>query len=183
MNDTMEKIFIGLIGGLIGFALPYASKLWETFTKTKRIKSALLGEVRHTKREIELKLKWIDRDVSNHLNQVDERRIVDYKGKKLFLGEQEEFKTKCKYWEEKYYETAELLSESEFAYFAELHRLISKFVEKFAQMKGAFETGYGDPKWMARACFEDLIQINRELEEQLTKNPADALNRTADFKR
>ena len=167
MDDSMEKILIGLLGALIGFALPYITKLWETFIKTKRIKSALFAEIRYAKREIELKLEWIGRDVTNQINEVDKKRLIDYKEKKLFLGEKEVFNLKCKYWEDKYCEIAEILSESEFAYFAEIHRLMSKFVEKFAQMKGAFETDFGDPKWMALACYEDLLQINKELQEQL----------------
>jgi len=169
MDNTTEKIFIGLLGGLIGFALPYATKLWEIFTKSKRIKSALNAEIIFAKREIEEKLKWLERDVSKHVTQVDEKRIVDYEMKKLYLGEKEKFKLKSKYWEDKYCEIAEILSESEFAYFAEAHRLILKFVEKFAQMKGAFETNFGDPKSMAKACFEDLFQIKRELEKHETK--------------
>lgn len=169
MDNTTQKIFIGLIGGLIGFALPYATKLWETFIKSKRIQSALNAEISFAKREMEGKLRWLARDVSNNINQVDEKRIVDYEMKQLFLGEKEEFKLKCKYWEDKYCEIAENLSESEFAYFAEIHRLILKFVEKFAQMKGAFETNFGDPKWMAIACFEDLFQIKEELEKHETK--------------
>ncbi|MHB9073806.1 MAG: hypothetical protein ACYC6G_09795 [Desulfobaccales bacterium] len=168
MDNTTEKIIIGIFSGIVGFALPYAIKLFEVFIKSKRIKSALFAEFRYAKKEIDLKLKWLGRDVSNYVNQVDEKRIIDYEMKKLFLGEKEEFKLKCTYWEEKYCEVVEILAESKFSYFAEMHRLILEFVEKFAQMKGAFETTFGDPKEMAKACFEDLFRINRELEKKLT---------------
>jgi hypothetical protein len=171
MDITTEKIIISLLSAMVGFVLPYAAKLLDNFITSKRIKLCLLAEFRYAQKEIDDKMKWVGRDISKYYNEVDGNKIVDYKMQKLYLGEREEFRVKCVYWEDKYCNIVEILSESEFSEFADMHRLISKFVEKFAQMKCAFETNFGDPKLMAKACFEDLLHINMQLKEKLMMQP------------
>lgn len=170
MTETTEKIIIGLSSGVIGgFALPYLAKTWETLRRAKRIKSALTNEITCAKKEIEFKLEWLYRDVSAQLKEVDETRIVDYNGKKLYLGEDEAFTLKCKYWEDRYNDIVEILRKPDFSYYATIHQLISNFVKKFGQMKAAFSSSIGDSKLMALACYKDLVQIDKEIEQQIKK--------------
>ncbi len=165
----METILTALAGALFGFAIPYVAKTWERLTRAKGMKSAVIRELLDANEEIKEKLRWLGRNVSGHLKEVDEERIVEYKERDLYLGEREEFIVSCKYWNDKFSEIVEILSEDDFTNLSQMHRLVLKFAEKFKQMKIAFETEYGDKKFMAVVCYEDLIEISKKLEERLTK--------------
>ncbi len=119
--------------------------------------------------EIKEKLTWLGRNVSEHLDEVEEKRVIKYKGRHLYLGEREDFVVLQKYWNEKFTEIVEVLSEDDYIWLAESNRLVAKFVEKFNQMKMAFDTKYGKKEFMASACYEDLVKIAKRLEERLTK--------------
>lgn len=73
----MEKLIAGGIGAVIGFLMPYGAKAWETMTRTRRMTSALENELKEISREIQEKMKWVERDVSQDLGGMDPSRIVD----------------------------------------------------------------------------------------------------------
>ena len=165
----MEKILTALAGALFGFAIPYVAKTWERLIRAKRMKSAVIRELLDANEEIKEKLRWLEKDVSGQLKEVDEERIVEYKGRYLYLGEREKFIVSCKYWNDKFSEIVEILSEDDYTNLSQSHRLVLKFAEKFEQMKITFETEYGDKKVMAVVCYENLKEISKKLDEKLKK--------------
>ena len=167
MTENIEKLLIGISGGVIGFASPHAAKLWDRLTKTRRIKSAIINDMKYAMKDIEDKNSWLSRDVSDHLNEVDRSRIVDTGNMHLYLGERESFTLRCKYWEERYCDIVESLSNDDFTKYSNIHRELSRYTQKFMQMKGAFETELGDPKKMALACYKDLINITKDIKQNI----------------
>jgi len=167
MTENIEKLLIGISGGVIGFALPHAAKLWDRLTKTRRIKTAIINDMRFAMKDIENKNSWLSRDVSGHLNEVDMTRVVVINNMHLYLGEKESFILRCKYWEDKYCDIVETLSDDDFTEYSTIHRLFSRYTLKFMQMKEAFETELGDSKEMAKACYKDLIKITKDIEQNM----------------
>ena len=164
-----KEVLFSLAGAVVGFLLTYFTKTYENLIKAGHIKSALLSEALFAKSKIEGKLLWLSRDCSKHLAEVDKKRIASFDGKKLFLGEKENFEVNCRYWKEKYSEIAEFLNEKDFKYFQEVNQFITDFGEKFIHMKQAFETKYGNPNFMSVACYRDLLQINNDLGTKLAE--------------
>jgi hypothetical protein len=131
--------------------------------------SALSRELIEVTSEIEKKLEWIGRDVSEHLNEVDQDRFVESKGVRMYLGEREEFAVPRAYWKAKYTEIAEAISDKDFSNFYVMHRLVDRFEQKFHEMKLTFESSLGKKDVMALACFEDMMVIGTELKLRMKK--------------
>jgi hypothetical protein len=131
--------------------------------------AALKLELMEVSSEIEEKLKWVGRDVSEHLNEVDQERFVESKGIRLYLGEREEFVVPRAYWKAKYTEIVEAIGDKDFSEFFRMYRLVDKFEQKFVEMKMTFETSLGRKDVMALAVFEDLVAISAELKGRVRK--------------
>lgn len=93
----------------------------------------------------------------------DERLLAEFDGTVLYLGEQEEFCVSLPFWEQNIRDIIELTSTKSFNGMCREVLLLRKFVSKFREMKLAFKVGGGDPKQMALACYQDLVEIHRKL--------------------
>ena len=166
MND---KIVVAVASAVFGFSLPYLASILDRARRAHRIVSALSRELIEVTSEIEKKLEWIGRDVSEHLNEVDQDRFVESKGVRMYLGEREEFAVPRAYWKAKYTEIAEAISDKDFSNFYVMHRLVDRFEQKFHEMKLTFESSLGKKDVMALACFEDMMVIGTELKLRMKK--------------
>jgi transcription initiation factor IIE alpha subunit len=152
-----DKITVAVISAMFGFSLPYLVSVWDRSRRAHRIISALNRELSEVNIEMKEKLVWIGRDVSEHLNEVDQERIVEFEGIRLYLGEREEFAVPRMYWKAKYTEIVEAIKDEYFSEFYVMYRLVDRFEQKFREMKLTFETSLGKKDAMALACFGDLI--------------------------
>lgn len=168
MIKVDDKIIAALFGAMFGFALPYFASVWERAKRAHRMVSALDHELSEVTTEIEKKLKWLGRNVEEHLKEVDQDRIVEVDGIHLYLGEREEFQVPRPYWRAKYTEIAEAISDKDFSDFYKMYRLVDDFEQKFRDMKLTFETSIGKKDVMARQCFKDLQTIDEEIKSRLT---------------
>ncbi|MGD0733235.1 MAG: hypothetical protein ABR956_18365, partial [Terracidiphilus sp.] len=157
-----EKVLVAIFGAVFGFSLPYLASVWDRSMRARRMVAALKLELMEVSSEIEEKLKWVGRDVSEHLNEVDQERFVESKGIRLYLGEREEFVVPRAYWKAKYTEIVEAIGDKDFSEFFRMYRLVDKFEQKFVEMKMTFETSLGRKDVMALAVFEDLVAISAE---------------------
>jgi len=165
----MDKIVTAVLGAIFGFTLPYLASIWERVRRAQRMISALDHELSEAVADIEAKMAWVGRDVSNQpLIEVDQDRIVKRNGQLLYLGEREEFTVFREYWRERYTEIAEVIPEKDFSEFYGMHRLIDRFEQKYHDMKFTFETSLGRKDVMALACFDDLGKISEDLKSRLT---------------
>ncbi len=163
-----DKIYVAVIGAIFGFSLPYLAGVWDRATRARRIVSALSRELSEATVEIERKLAWVGRDVSTHMIEVDQERVVKTRGIRLYLGEREVFTVPREYWKAKYTEIAEAINDKDFSFFYGMYRLIDRFEQKFHEMKMTYETSLGKKDVMALACFDDLTSIAKELRSGLT---------------
>lgn len=164
-----DKIVPAVLGAAFGFALPYLANVWERARRSQRIRSALIRELLEVTSEIEKKLTWVGRDVSNHLNEVDQDRTIVRNSIRLYLGEREEFAVPRGYWKAKYTEIAEIIPDKDFSDFYVMYRLVERFEQKFREMKLTFECSTGKKDVMALACFDDLTAICKDLRSMLTR--------------
>jgi hypothetical protein len=163
-----NKIIVAIFSAMFGFSLPYLANVWDRTRRTRRIVSALDRELSEVTAEIEKKLEWVGRDVSKHLDEVDQERIVEAEGKCLYLGEREEFIVQRTYWKAKYTEIAEAINDKDFSDFYVMHRFVDRFEQKFHEMKLTFETSFGKKDVMSLACFNELMAISENLKSRLT---------------
>ncbi len=166
MDDKIVSIVSAVLGGVFGFALPHLANFLERTKRAKRMVNALERELLSVSVEIEKKLKWVGRDISEHLNEVDQDRIINANGMRLYLGEREEFVVPRVYWMAKYTEIVEVVSKNDFSDFYEMYRLVDGFEQKFREMKKTFETNIGEKDVMALACFNDLKGISKRLKRK-----------------
>ena len=160
----MNQVIVAFLGALFGFALPFGSNVWDKITKQRRYKAAIKKEIERAKQQTESKLNWLNRDVSSHMLEVDQDRVVEINGKKLHLGEKENFELNFRFWDEKYTDIILVLSTKEFSLFSSIYQLFEDFTLKFKQMKEPFEDDIGDKKTMALACYQDLLLLFKEIE-------------------
>lgn len=164
-----DKIAAAIFGGIFGFALPHFANLLERTKRTKRMVHAMERELSAVNIAIEKKLEWVGRDISEHLNEVDQDRIININGMNLYLGEREEFEVPRVYWLAKYTEIVEVISKNDFSEFYDMYRLVDEFEQKFREMKKTFETDLGKKDVMALACFNDLKGISTKLKGKLAR--------------
>lgn len=163
-----DKIIVAVVSAIFGFSLPYLANIWDRVRRAHRMVSALERELSEVTVEIEKKLAWVGRNVSGHLDEVDQERIVESRGVRLYLGEREKFVVPRAYWQAKYTEIAEAINDKDFSDFYVMHRLIDRFEQKFHEMKMTFETPLGKKDVMALACLDDLVSISNDLRCKLT---------------
>jgi hypothetical protein len=162
-----DKIIAAALGALFGFALPYLAGVWDRIRRARRMVSALDRELSEAAADIERKLAWVSRNVTESPEQVDADRTVQTNGTRLYLGEREEFAVPRAYWKAKYTEIAEAVSNRDFSDFYVMHRLVDSFEQKFREMKQAFDNAWGTKDAMALACFGDLTAISKDLRNKL----------------
>ena len=163
-----DRIIVAVFSTMFGVSLPYLSSVWDRARRAHRMVSALDRELSEVSAEIEKKLAWVGRNISEHLDEVDQERIVESKGRRLYLGEREEFVVPRAYWKAKYTEIAEAINDEDYSDFYVMYRLVDRFEEKFREMKLTFETSLGKKDVMALACFDDLMAISKDLRSRLT---------------
>ncbi|MEW6670271.1 MAG: hypothetical protein AB1427_01125 [Thermodesulfobacteriota bacterium] len=164
----MDQGIAALLGVVIGFVLPSLASLIRSQTIGKRFIVALNEELKEAKDSIHNKMSWVSRDADDLKDRVDPRLLVDCGGRQLFLGEDENFFVALPFWENNTREIVESISTREFKRICSEVFLIRRFVSKFRDMKLAFKTETGDPRWMARVCYQDLIEIHDELFSEWT---------------
>lgn len=164
----MDHGISALLGVLLGFLLPTLASLVRSHTVGKRFENAVRAELARAKDLIARKMRWILRDESGALPYLpspnrDPAHVVAAYGRLLYLGEPEDFAVNLPFWEQNTRSIVELTPAKAFAdLFGEIV-LVNSFVSKFRDMKLAFTSGLGDPKWMALACLGDLIGIHDAL--------------------
>ena len=93
----------------------------------------------------------------------EQRLLIEFKGKLLYLGEPEDFSLTLPFWDHNLRDVIEATSTRAFNRMCREVSLLRKFESKFREMKLAFQIGGGDPKQMALACYRDLIEIHDSL--------------------
>lgn len=161
----MDQGITALLGVVLGFLLPSVASLVRSYTTGRRFENAVRAELAEAKRLVELKMRWILRDETGVTP--DARRnpnhVVPCYGRLLYLGEPEDFSVHLPFWEQNIRAIVEVTPAKSFATLFQEIVLVNKFVSKFRDMKLAFTSGLGDPKWMALACLGDLIGIHDQL--------------------
>ncbi len=158
-----EKIILVAVGAFMGFIFPYVANSWDKTKARKRCMSALRSEIGYAKKAIKEKMDWVGRDVSSDKLDTEPVRVVEFEGKKLFLGEPETFSVNCRYWNEKYLDIIGILEPEDFEKFAHTYGLIEEFTIKFKQMKNCFECQLGDKQSMSLMCYNDLINLDKAI--------------------
>ena len=159
MNETISA----LLGAAVGFAMPTIKSYLEQRTKGAKYEQAVEVEIQAAEDAIINKMKWLSRDERNFVHGKVDKHFVEYEGKLLYLGEDEQFEIEVPFWENNIREIVEVLRAVSFRRLSGRVLLIKKFVMKFRDMKLAFKTGHGDAKKMGLACYKDLLNIYSQL--------------------
>jgi hypothetical protein len=159
----MDQAVTALLGAVTGFFLPSLASYFRTRTKGSRFENAVKGELDEGKESVRQKMFWLSRDQSPFESLSDEKLLVEFDGKLLYLGESEDFNIALPFWEQNLRDIVEVSSTRSFNAMCEEVSLLRRFVSKFREMKLAFRVGEGDPKAMALACYRDLVKIHNEL--------------------
>jgi hypothetical protein len=161
----MDQGVAALVGVVVGFLLPTFYSLAQSYIAGHRFENAARAELSEAKELIGRKMRWILRDETGITpdSARDPSHVVACYGRLLYLGEPEDFSVHLPFWEQNIRAIVEVTRAKPFG---ELFRevvLVNRFVSKFRDMKLAFTSGLGDPKWMAIACLGDLTRIHDEL--------------------
>lgn len=159
----MNQAITALLGAVTGFFLPSLASYVRSRMKGTRFENAVQLEIDVAKDRLHQKMLWISRDQSSFRSPNDENLLVEFDGKLLYLGEEENFSVLLPFWEQNTRDIAELASTKSFNRICGEVVSLRKFVSKFGEMKLAFKVGGGNPKRMALACYRDLIKIHDEL--------------------
>jgi hypothetical protein len=159
----MDQATAALLGAITGFFLPSLASYIRSRMKGARFENAVKGEIEGAKDSLHQKMLWVSRDQSPFKSQTAERLLVEFDGKLLYLGEQEDFCVSLPFWEQNIRDIIEVSSTKSFNDMCRKVLLLRKFVSKFREMKLTFNIGGGDPKQMALACYQDLVKIHDEL--------------------
>lgn len=159
----MHEVLAALIGAATGFFLPSLAAYIRSRTKGTRFENAANEDLDAARESIHQKMMWLSRDQTPFRAQTEERLLVEFEGKLLYLGEDEEFIVALPFWEQNLRDIAEVASTRAFNKIARKVLLTRKFVSKFREMKLAFKIGGGDPKQMALACYRELEEIHKQL--------------------
>jgi len=154
-----------LLGVVLGFLLPTLASVVRSHTTGSRFENAVRAELARAKDLIHRKMRWILRDESGISPDPrrDPRHMVAAYGRLLYLGEPEDFAVNLPFWDQNTRVIVELTPAKAFAALFNEVVLVNSFISKFRDMKLAFTSGLGDPKWMALACLRDLISIHDAL--------------------
>lgn len=159
----MNQAIVALLGAITGFLLPTLAAYVRSRMTGTRFENAVKGELDEAKDSLRQKMLWISRDQSSFRSQLDEKLLVEFGGKLLYLGEEEDFCVSLPFWEQNIRDIIEVTSTKSFNRICREVSLVRKFVSKFRETKLAFKVGGGDPKQMALACYRDLIEIHGKL--------------------
>jgi hypothetical protein len=159
----MHEAITALLGAATGFFLPSLASYIRSRMRGSRFENAVKGELDEAKDSVHQKMLWISRDQSPFRSLTDERLVLEFDGKLLYLGEEEAFSVSIPFWEHNIRDIIEVTSTKSFNGMCREVSLLRKFVSKFREMKLAFDVGTGDPKRMALACYRDLVEIHDEL--------------------
>ena len=132
-------------------------------TKGSRFENAVRAEIDQAKDSVHQKMLWLSRDQTPYRAQIEERLLIEFEGKLLYLGEPEDFSLTLPFWDHNLRDVIEATSARAFNRMCREVSLLRKFESKFREMKLAFQIGGGDPKQMALACHRDLIEIHDSL--------------------
>ncbi|MFB2937082.1 hypothetical protein ACE1B6_17675 [Aerosakkonemataceae cyanobacterium BLCC-F154] len=159
----MDQGIAALLGVIIGSILTSLSSIFRSRMIGSRFLAALEVEIQEAKDSIHQKMRWVSRDASCMKGQIDARLLVEYNGKVLLLGEEEDFVISLPFWDANIREIVEIIPTKQFKRICNEVILIRKFALKFRDIKMAFKIVMGDPAWMARECYIDLLNIHNQL--------------------
>jgi hypothetical protein len=161
----MSEGIMALLGVVLGFLLPTVASVIRSHTTGSRFENAVRAELMRAKDLIHRKMLWILRDESGVSPDPrrDPRHVVAAYGRLLYLGEPEDFAVNLPFWDQNTRMIVEVTPAKAFAALFDEVVLVNSFISKFHDMKQAFTSGLGDPKWMALACLGDLITIHDAL--------------------
>jgi hypothetical protein len=161
----MDAGLAGILGTLLGFATSSIKDAIASFSKGKKFEIALQAELNRAIRTLDEKMSWLERPLPAGMVEKLSHRIVAVDGKPLYLGEKEALRIPYQFWSKNYPEIVVIVSAKSFRRFSSLYDCLQRFETKFADMKYAFECSDGDSKVMALACYRDLKQIQKEIQE------------------
>jgi hypothetical protein len=164
-GSKVAEGIVAILGVIIGAGLSYVRDITGWLTKRKSFDIGATFELRKALRKINDKMSWLSRPIPEDLRKALAKGLVTVDGQDLYLGEVEEFKVPLRFWERNYVDILSLMSARRFQQFAEAFDLVQQFEAKFAEMKTAFLGSVGDPKKMARACYNELREIKKHLDE------------------
>lgn len=156
----MNQVFTALLGAITGFFLPSVASYVRSRMIGSRFENAAKAELEEAKDKVHEKMLWVSRPFKS---QTDDRLLVEFDGKLLYLGEPEDLCVSLPFWEHNIRDIIEITSTKSFNAMCREVSLLRKFVSKFREMKLTFRVGGGDPKLMALACYHDLIEIHSKL--------------------
>ncbi len=159
----MNQAITALLGAVTGFFLPLIASYVRSRTKGSRFENAVRAEIDQAKDSVHQKMLWLSRDQTPYRAQIEERLLIEFEGKLLYLGEPEDFSLTLPFWDHNLRDVIEATSARAFNRMCREVSLLRKFESKFREMKLAFQIGGGDPKQMALACHRDLIEIHDSL--------------------
>jgi hypothetical protein len=159
----MSHVIAALLGVVTGFILPLLVAYVQSRMKGSRFENAARAEIAEAKSRVHEKMLWLSRNQAPYRAHSDERLLVAFDSKLLYLGEPEEFTLALPFWQQNLRDLIEVASTSAFNNLCREVSQLRKFESKFREMKLAFQIGGGDPKQMALACYRDLIQIHNSL--------------------
>jgi hypothetical protein len=159
----MNQAIPALLGAITGFFLPLIASYVRSRTRGSRFENAVRAEIDEAKNSVHQKMLWLSRDQMPYRSQIEERLLIEFEGHLLYLGEPEDLSTALPFWDHNLRDVIEATSTRAFNRMCREVSLLRKFESKFREMKLAFQTGGGDPKQMALACYRDLIQIHDSL--------------------
>jgi len=165
----MSAVIAALLGVVTGFVLPLLLAYVQSRMKGSRFENAVRTEIAEAKSRVHEKMLWLSRYQTPYLAQTDERLLVEFEAKLLYLGESEEFTLALPFWQQNLRELVEVASTGAFNDLCREVSQLRRFESKFREMKLAFQIGAGDqlgsgaPKQMALACYLDLLDIHASL--------------------
>lgn len=171
---------IGQLGVLLRWFLYERSQKRQAVQRREKYKRAVEVEIKSAMEAIHTKVNWISHDVSGDLTISDDL-CVEHDGKRLFLGENESMTLSFPVWERNAKEVIEALDAEEFHKKSEEILLARKFVSKVDDLRNAFECNRGEPRVMALAIFDDMLNIYKSLgiQEKLSLPGAQSSNESA----
>lgn len=165
MQDVFATLLGTLTGGLISASVFVLQ--WQLEGRRQRQRARELGEkyrlaveaeLRVASQQIEDKLGWLSRDVSDS-PPPDLALCVKTEGRLLYLGEGEALTLSLPFWDENLREIVETLEVDDFRALTERVSAVRSFVVKFGELKQAFQVRTGNAAEMALAVYRDLQAI------------------------
>ncbi|HLJ87626.1 MAG TPA: hypothetical protein VKZ53_12450 [Candidatus Angelobacter sp.] len=171
ISASVASLLSAGLGGFLGSALSQVVQFVDRQRRGRRISAALARELREVNSDIQEKLDWLRRRIHpDELGEADSERILEVDGVLRYLGEREEFTAARPYWQVKYTEVVEAVSDEKFSRIHEMYRLVDRFEEKFKELKLTFKTNLGDKCKMATRIFHDLERIGAQLNSKVGKS-------------